>query len=185
MMKTVSGLSGEHLRYDVGAFLRQLDDGPHGGADSESTHPSIFVRCRALLWFSVSEVFSRGGRHFNEEELHRLDKHVDRDIERFVDGPIRQILFDAEENLLLWVVAQHAVRDGVLDKREQNAISELVGEDTLNRLKEFLSNIPMSSASDEVDQRMKSARDDLEKLVPSSFEKTFRLIQGKVEKSLG
>ncbi len=185
MMKTVSGLSGEHLRYDVGAFLRQLDDSPQRGGDAASTHPSIFVRCRALLWFSLNDSFTGGDLNFKREDLLRLDKHIERDIAKFVDGPARRIIDDAKMDFLLWVAANRSVQNGILNKQEQAAIAEMVGMETLTSLKNFLSDISASDVQAEVYQRMKTARENLERLLPSSIEKTVHEIEEKVAKMLG
>jgi hypothetical protein len=185
MMKTVSGLTDEHLRFDVNAFLRQLDETPHTGGHHASTHPTFFVRCRALLWFSLNDAFNRGGEDFCCEELSRLDQRIRNDLDKYVDGPAREIIAEAEKNLLLWVVADHTVQDGVLDRKEQKAIAKLVGDETLERFKKFLSDIPVDEAQDEVYQRMKMAREDLERMIPTSFEVTFREIEERVSSALG
>ena len=184
MMKTISGLTGEHLRYDVGAFLRQLDDDPTRGKNTSSTHPSMFVRGRALMWFSLNDGFNRGDHDFKQKDLLRLDRQIEKDFEKYVDGPVRLIIEDAEKNLLLWIAAKHAVQDGVLDKQEQKRIVSLVGEDTFNRLKNFLSDIPAANVEDTVYQRVKAAREDLERLVPTSFEKIYQEIEDEVEKTM-
>ncbi len=185
MMKTVSGLTDEHLRFDVNAFLRQLDETPHTSGHHASTHPTFFVRCRALLWFSLNGAFNRGGEDFCCEELSRLDQRIRNDLDKYVDGPAREIIAEAEKNLLLWVVADHTVQDGVLDRKEQKAIAKLVGDETLERFKKFLSDIPVDEAQDEVYQRMKMAREDLERMIPTSFEVTFREIEERVSSALG
>lgn len=184
MMKTVSGLTDEHLRFDVSAFLRQLDETPHTGGNHASTHPSILVRCKALLWFSLNDAFNRGGEDFCGKELLRLDKHIQNDLDKYVDGPAREIIAEAKENLLLWVIANHVVQDGALDKKEQKAIAGFVGEQTLERLKRFLSDLPVSEVHDEVYQRMRVAREDLERMIPTSFEMTFREIEERVSSAL-
>jgi len=184
MMKTVSGLTNEHLRFDVGAFLQQLDETPHVGGHYASTHPSIFVRCKALLWFSLNDAFNHGGKDFSHEKLLQLDHHIQKDIDKYVDGPAREIIAEAKESLLLWVVANHAVQDGVLDKKEQKAIADFVGEQNLERLKNFLSEVPVSEAHDEVYQRMKIAREDLERMIPTSFDMTFKEIEERVSSAL-
>ena len=48
----------------------------------------------------------------------------------------------------------------------------------------FLSDIPASDVQIEVYQRMKTARENLERLLPSSFEKTVHEIEEKVAKKL-
>jgi hypothetical protein len=181
MMKTVSGLSDEHLRFDVGAFLRQLDEVSLVGINSASTHPSIFVRCRALLWFSLNDAYNRGGDSFLSDDLSRLDRQIQKDANKFSDGPARQAISEAQETLLLWVVANRVVQDGVLDTDEQRVIADIVGEENLNRLKAFLSNIPISDVHEEVYQRMKAAREDLESMIPTDFERAYEEIEERAK----
>jgi hypothetical protein len=184
MMKTVSGLSEKHLRYDVGGFLRQLDASSKGGRETTSTHPSFLIRCRALLWFSLIEAFNRGDNNFEKADISRIDKFIERDMAKFVDGEARRAISYAEHNLLVWVLAEQVVQDRVLDKHEQIAIANLIGDDTLARLKNFLSDIPAADIQDEVFMKLKAARDELERLAPSSFEKSFRDIQEKARAAL-
>ena len=56
IIKTASGLGDQFLRFDVSSFLSQTDliTNPSRGESKNSTHPSMLVRCRSLLWFSMS-----------------------------------------------------------------------------------------------------------------------------------
>ena len=180
MMKTVSGLTGEHLRFDVGAFLRQLDATLETDAYSMSTHPSIFIRCRALLWFSLNRDFRYGEDIFRNEELLLLDQRIRKDVDKFIDGPIRKIIKEAKDNLLLWVIANHVVEDGFLDKKEQQLIARLAGDKNLESLKIFLSDMPSSEVQDVVYQKLSAAREDLERMIPTRFELEYREIERRV-----
>ena len=88
-------------------------------------------------------------------------------------------------DFLLWVAANRSVQNGILNKQEQAAIAEMVGMETLTSLKNFLSDISASDVQVEVYQRMKTARENLERLLASSFEKTVHEIEEKVAKMLG
>lgn len=180
MMKTVSGLGAEHLRFDVNAFIKQLKDTPHGAVSYSASHPSIFVRCKALLWFSLNDAYVRGSNEYAHEDLVRLDQHIKNDIDKYVDGPARKKIAEAESTLFLWSIANHVVQDGVLNKEEQAVISKLVGEDDLKRLKGFLSDMPAAEIQDEVLLRLNAAREDLERMAPSSFEAMCNGIQKKI-----
>ena len=85
----------------------------------------------------------------------------------------------------MWVIANHVIQDDVLDRREQKIIAKFVGEQNLERLKNFLSEIPVTEVRDEVYQRMKGAREDLERMIPTNFEMTFREIEERVSSALG
>ena len=186
LMKTASGLSSEHLRFDVGAFISQLRDAPKATYEDGhfATHPSSLIRCRALLWFSLNDFFIRGTDHFNEEQFTKLDQRIENDFNRFVDGPAKRLIKVAKEDLAIWIAAHHAVQDGAFDKNEQAAISDIFGSEILDRLKNFLSDLPASEVQDIVYQRMKSAREDLERMIPSSFEDVIEEIQRDITAKL-
>jgi hypothetical protein len=186
MMKTVSGLSSEHLRFDVGAFVSQLRSTPDTiQVESQfSSHPSILVRCRALLWFSLSDVSSRGVEQFSIDQLAKVDSRVEKDMDKFVDGPAKRLIEDAKENLAIWVAANYAVQDGVFNKNEQKKFSDMFGELVLKKLKIFLSDIPASEVQETVYERVRAAREDLEQLIPSGLEDSVREIQKMIEVKL-
>ena len=185
LMKTASGLSSRHLRFDVSAFLSQLRhvDLNSGFQDAIASHPSIVVRCRALLWFSLSDFFKKGERFHLLEQMDRLDAMVKKDLAKYVDGPARQRIGDAKENLALWMATYEIVQDGVFAKREQEIFQRLFGNATLRRLKDFLRDTDASKISDEVFARLSIARDELEEIIPISFEAEVARIQNKISES--
>lgn len=174
LMKTVSGLSEKHLRFDIGTFLSQLrnvDDAQARGF--ERTHPSIVVRCRALLWFSLCSESLKGAGNHSKEEMTLLDQRVERDFRRFVDGPVRERIDEAKQDLALWLAADEIVRNGKFEKHEQEAIAEMFGVDLLERLKNFLAPFSTAEAEEAVHERMVSARAALEHAIPESFSREY------------
>ncbi len=131
LMKTASGLSSRHLRFDVSTFLSQLRhvDLKSGFQGAITSHPSIVVRCRALLWFSLGDFFRKGERFYFVELMNRLDAMVQKDLAKYVDGPARQRIAEAKENLAFWMAAYEVVQDNVFAKREQEIFeNSLVGQ---------------------------------------------------------
>ena len=57
MLKLLTGLDDNHLRFDISAFISQLNDTDNLYSQQSmiSSHPSNLVRCRALLWFSMKK----------------------------------------------------------------------------------------------------------------------------------
>jgi hypothetical protein len=184
LMKTTSGLSSRHLRFDVGTFLSQLRhvDLQSGFERTIASHPSVVVRCRALLWFSLGDLFKMGERFYSLEQMKRLDAMVQKDLAKYVDGPARQRIANAKENVALWMAAYEVVQDGVFAKREQEIFESLFGQPTLQLLKNFLRDTDASKINDEVFARMKTARDELEAIIPISFESEIEKIQDQISK---
>ena len=86
LMKVASGLNDRHLRFDVGAFIAQLRmTAPNSGSDNHrASHPSILVRCRALLWFSLNDVFTKRAEVFVQSQMQQLDARIQDDINTYV-----------------------------------------------------------------------------------------------------
>jgi hypothetical protein len=183
MMKTVSGLTSKHLRFDVGTFVAQLRN--VGDLDPNhaitSSHPSILVRCRALLWFSLNDFYTRGEGHFSRNELQKIDKYVEGDLTKFVDGPARKQIEEAKENLAFWMAAYDGVQNGVFSRTKQANIASMFGEATLNKLLRFIEGLARANVEEEILSRMQAARQELERVIPNTFETEY----GKIEARLG
>jgi hypothetical protein len=137
LMKLVSGLGDDLLRFDVGSFLNQMKN-PRGNIilheGGGSTHPSLVMRCRALLWFSMSDIYLKTCGNSGGENLAKIDQRITADSEKYVDGPARERIAEAKENLTMWLAALASVRDGIMDKTDQAVIESLVGPEMLKKL---------------------------------------------------
>jgi len=178
LMKTISGLTERHLRFDVGAFLSQLQKPSNYMLDSNmtSTHPSILVRCRALLWFSFDDYFSNNLKKFSRENINKLDKRIQSDLDKYVDGPAKNQIEKVKENLAIWMSVYEIVQDKLFSKNEQDKFAQRFGKDTLDRLKNYLKDIPESEVENIIYERLKAAREELEMLIPNSFESEIQTI---------
>ena len=186
LMKTVSGLSSEHLRFDIGTFISQLrkPETLSGHGSHNASHPSILIRCRALLWFSLNDFFTKSTKTFSQKQLNQLDDRIQKDLSTYVDGPAHKQIEESKTDLAMWMAVYEIVENGIFEKSEQAVISEMFGVDTLNRLISFLQEIPVSEVHDTIYERVKSTRESLEGLIPESFEAEVREIQKKVSSNL-
>ena len=80
LMKSLSGLSSKHLRFDVREFVDQSRRSASHSGDGEIflTHPSMVVRCRGLLWFSGTNLISYelGSAPFDAAEREKVDERI-------------------------------------------------------------------------------------------------------------
>tara|TARA_B100001123_G_scaffold276256_1_gene307311 strand:+ start:716 stop:1846 length:1131 start_codon:yes stop_codon:yes gene_type:complete len=174
LIKTSSGLEASHLRFDLSAYLEQLRGAAKSSSQvfSESTHPPLTMRCRAMLWFEMSDEYAQisGGRR--GEPLAKVDKRLARELKRFVDGPARKRIADATEVLRLWMTVAAAVRDGMLDKKEQELIGEELGQETLGKVLAFLSGCESKTEVESVVQgKAQEAAGALVALAPREYPK--------------
>ena len=136
MMKTVSGLPDEFLRFDTNIFLKQLQNtnGISLEMTESSTHPSYLMRCRALLWFSMDDSLLYRRNNFSKATLRKLDNHIEKDLRRFVDGRIRHRMDIVKRNVALWMTAYEMTKDGRFDKSEQAKFSREFGKELLTKI---------------------------------------------------
>jgi hypothetical protein len=134
-MKTVSGLTEKHLRFDVAAFVSQLRKIEGSAPDwSAYTHPSILIRAKALLWLSLTEILHKQPEEAVTEQIAVLDQRIDRDLRRFVDGAIRKQIQEVKTNLFLWMMTYEVVQLGRFPKSLQSRMKEIFDSDTVDRL---------------------------------------------------
>ena len=182
MMKTMSGLSAKYLKFDIGAFLSQLSNNKNiSQLDVNSSHPSMIVRCRALLWFSMSETFKSGKRDYQLKEVEKLNKRIKTDIDKFDDSIARDKIEDLKRNIALWLCAKKIVEDVAFDSHEQKIFKEMFGQDMLNKLKNFMSGYDnTSSLRKSVSEKLEIAKRDLQKEIPSTFEDEMKLLEKEI-----
>jgi hypothetical protein len=160
LMKTVSGLTSRHLRFDVGAFISQLKK--IGTSDqSDSTHPSMMIRSKALLWYSLTDFYFRGEQFYSVEQIRKIDARIERDLTRFVDGAVKQMVQATREDLLLWMVTYEVLQSGLFSLKAQTEMEKLFNTDTVQRLRSFLSDLSRDDVESVVHERVRAAREKL------------------------
>ena len=185
LLKTVSGLSDEHLRFDVGAFLSQLrKSSGKGDQGAGATHPSILVRCKALLWFSASPAYQESDAAVISENLPVVDQRIQSDFERYVDGSIQTQIREAKEDVAMWLAALTIAEDGKFSKEEQSQFSEQFGSDTTRKMINFFSELDVNETINIIRSKLKEAEEHLKQLIPASYSaERNRLASGKHPKS--
>lgn len=185
MMKTVSGLDSRHLRFNAGQFISQLSSlsDPSRGDSPGSTHPSMFVRCRALLWFSMETNVDGYPRSVDRARVDALDQRVAGDFSKYVDGPAEQRIEKMKETLTIWLAASIMVADGRLETSEQETFKSMFGAKLLEKLVNFLSGLAQPEIEDAIYERIKAAREELEGVIPERFPDIYREIEGRVRQA--
>ena len=170
LMKTVSGLTERHLRFDVAAFIAQLRKIETSTPDwSRSTHPSILIRAKALLWFSLSDYCLRGERFYSRDQMLTIDDRIERDLRKFVDGALMSRIASVKQDVLLWMVTLEIVRTSTFSLAAQAVVESRFGKDILNKLRSFLNGLPGGDAEGVIFDKLRTARAELEELMPRSF----------------
>ena len=183
MMKTISGLSDTHLRFDVVEFISQLNE-PNDDrlrTFQNSTHPSFVVRCRTLLLFSACDILGNDEPDHIRNQLARIDTQIEKHLSSFVDGPVRSKVELAKRNVALWLTASCAVQDGIFDRDEQELIRRRFGDDVLDKLVKIFRELGREGINTFVERKLRESRHELEELFPSNHHIEFDNIAQSVK----
>ena len=186
LVKTASGLENRHLRLDVGAFIAQAKklSQPRRGEGFASTHPSILTRCRALLWFSTDDTYKEYPVTKQSPQLAKLNERIEKELDKFIEGPIREEINAVKKEIALWLAASIIIRDGRFDKDEQQKVKDLFGDLILSKLKRFLSDSNKDTLSDDIAKKLAYSKKKLEQMMPTSFRKLYDEIEKFIAEKL-
>jgi hypothetical protein len=181
IIKTASGLGNEFLRFDVASFLSQAEllSNPRRGESYRSTHPSMVIRCRALLWFSMSVPTLADLRSTPDNVIRDVDKKVLTDLERYVDGQVRARKLQASEDITLWKSCVLIVESGAFTNEMQHRVVGTLGEKLLAGLKAFLESHSSEELVDEASKRLESSIESLYREFPGSAAEVERVAIAK------
>ncbi len=186
LMKTVSGLTEKHLRFDVSAFIGQLKKIEGMPPDwSGSTHPSIIIRAKALLWFSLISIKNGNSYSWSLREIATVDERVERDLQRFIDGAVKRKIEEARGEVLLWMSAFQTVQGDFSEADLAPRLSKLLNENVRTKLLLFINDLSESEREGVIFEKLRTAREQFEHLSPNTFESEMRNIQLEITRAFG
>lgn len=173
MMKVNSGLSSKHLKFNVGEFISQLSrtEDLVMPSNFQPTHPPILVRCRALLWFASNK------DDYSTSEIEKIDKKIQKDIDKYVDPAVIEIIKELKDSVKLWLSASLIIEDGRFDKNEQEQFEKSFGKDKLEKFKVFISS---PNAKMNVAKKLEFSIHHLSLEIPSSIDTEMESIEKEV-----
>ena len=172
ILKTMSGLGEDFIRFDVSSVISQKDllSDPSFGESANSTHPSMMIRCRALLWLALAMNNTSQPEQLTKTELEKLNMRVVDDLRKFVDGHTRQRQADLTKDIALWKAAAFIVQSGSFSNNHQTKMADVFGDETTQKLKAFFGLYSNSELRNEINNRLEmAARSALDEF-PSSAE---------------
>lgn len=150
IIKIASGLGSEYLRFDLNRFLKQINNvNLDIGESLKNTHPSLLIRSRAILWFNI---FLK--QEYSYDSKKELDKNIDLDIEKYLDGPLNKRIKKLKEDLKFWSTMLQVLKDKKFDKTEQKMISNNFGEDTLIKVRNLILNSSIEDLKDHINNEI-------------------------------
>src|SRR5690606_28798725 len=156
ILKTVSGLDSSILKFNISEFISQMKGFLKVANNNSffSTHPSMVLRSRALIWFSMDDSF-KDFYDLNEqtkESLLKIDEKIKKDFlkERKIFQELETEHIFTE--IQFWLLAQMVYETGSFSKTVQNEISLNYSDDATNKLKSLFLNF----SKDEVKHHISS-----------------------------
>ena len=184
IMKVISGLPDEFIRFDTSNFINQLRAADRQGAtlqDSLATHPSLVLRARALLWFSMNCEIPLG-HESGSMKLKKINELVRRDLDRYIDKPVREKIKTAEDDLYFWSCVKTVTLKGKLLKEDREKLSRRFGEGNVNKLISAVSEMSIDEVAEFINQKIRTSSQELARIVPDSINERIKAIDKNVDK---
>ena len=181
-MKLISGLPNEFIRFDTSNFINQLRTADRQGAslqDSLTTHPSLVLRARALLWFSMNDEIQLGDKP-GSMPLDKINDWVRKDLDRYIDKPVIEKIKTAEDDLYFWTCAKTATLKGKLTKEDREKLVHEFGESNVKKLISAISEMSIDEVAEFLNQKIAGSSEELARIVPSSIGERIELIDKRV-----
>lgn len=183
MLKVTSGLSDDLIRFDVRSFLAQLASTEDADSGLTESHPSMGVRCRAVMWFASE--YDATSRSLPEHRRQIMDDRVARDLDRYSDATALRVVAMAADELALWLAIEAILADGRVSKAEQVWLRSEFGDDTADGAIRMIQSQARDVVEDLVRTKSRSAYAALKALVPNTYavheQQIRRRVAGKPE----
>ena len=170
ILKTASGLDERHLRFDFPSFLAQVKHLSENSNVEEafSTHPSLLLRCRALLWFTILCPDYRHISQLSESQIADMNSRVTRDLDKYLNRTINQHKCAISFDLKTWVFALSIAERGVFDKKAQGIVAAKLGLKTLESLKSFFALHSKDEIVPAIESKLNTSLELLQRDFPNS-----------------
>lgn len=172
IMKTLSGLPSNELRFDFSALIRQVERAKWVENIGLGTHPTMVMRARALMWFS--NIYFEGHNDQFESEKEVVDSRIEADINKYSEAYIDEQINLAKINYEMWKFMLPVVKEGRFDREKQEEFKGRFGPESLKKMINFVNELDVESAERIVSEKVLSAEKDFRKMAPVTYSKTQR-----------
>lgn len=173
IIKMLSGLDDNHLIFNINSILteyRNIDGLNIPFEEMYATHPPLPIRARALLWFSMGEIYLKLTEKDTAKCLSKIsiDNKVKNDLEKYLNSRCLKQIEKSKKDFTFWVLSLIFLKDYRLDKEEQEIISKLFGIEKLEKLKYFINSSSPEEVIKNISQNCVESFEDYFKHAPKS-----------------
>ncbi len=168
LIKISSGLTEKYINFDFRSFvgqLRELEKLPTSKNQLFSTHPSLIIRSRALLWFSMSDLFNNFTKNNTPGSIKKdeIEKLIESDLYTYIDKSSQDEINKIKEDFRLWVYIYGCASDNKFSTEEQRVLVKYFNEDTRLKLNSFLNDLNAYEVLPSIKQRVIDLQIELSK----------------------
>lgn len=158
LIKSVAGLSKEYIQIDIQSYISQMNKYlEHSKGVVNSTHPSMVIRARALIWFSMTETFKTNLTEDFKIKHDSVDEKVENEVEREFNLQQELNREELKSKVKFWAMAEVIFEKGKLSKEIQQRISLEFKEGEKDKLMSLFSNF----SPDEIKAKIKQELNEL------------------------
>ena len=143
IIKCLSGLDENYLKFDLKAFIGQLEERSSQKINYEqfSTHPSFILRTKSLLRFSLSDPYQKIINSTSGTNIREIDQMIKKDLSLYVDKELRKNIETIKQSVSFWGFAYAFSKKGNFLLEDQQFLNENFGEVKSKKLIEMVRGI--------------------------------------------
>ncbi len=143
MVKASSGLSSKHIQFNFNVFIEQLESLKKLQSNKflmNSSHPSIFTRAQALMWFNDSNTYSsiKKSKKIDKQGLELIDNRIEEQINLLVSKERDSVYNENINKCLFWSLIYLILEDNRFSPEEQIYLEEMFSKTKVQSLKNYL-----------------------------------------------
>ena len=184
IIKTLSGLDNKLLRFDLNAFLNQIElkEINEHYQESYSTHPSLVLRAKSLLRFSLSQDYQMWVNGLNGSSLKEIDELIRADLNLYTDSHFREEIKAVKTSIKFWTMVYSMIKKGSLTKSDQELISDKFGQKKKGKLRNLLKELSPDEAIAFTKGKILESKQEFIGMAPHMADRELNLIIKNVEK---
>lgn len=185
ILKTFSGLSEDHLRFDSTAFLSEsLSEENRSAAEASlfDTHPSFAVRARCLIKFST--ILEHWQTPSWPDKFMRTDDSVSSDFVEYGERRAQSYIAELIEECDRWIWLAALSRNGSIDSKNLDLLTNKFGAEFVSKIRNNFNGTPKQQVLVFVSEQVASSQRAMKTALPIRFSAELGRLISDCESSL-
>lgn len=176
ILKTVSGLDDKHINFDISEYISQMKKYLEVAniENNNGTHPSMILRSRALIWFSLSDSYKKFPEIGSRKAMFDLDKRILLDFNKEKECIENMNFKVMRKQIEFWVCARYIFSKGIFSKKDQKLLEEIIGEESCRKMTSLFTNFTRNEIDEEISKMFAFFRSDEFKIELTLVESTIK-----------